>query len=173
MISITELITAALIYLLPIAASQQSLSTQYSDTNLTDYTTNALFAHQQFLKARFSELHLKNHALVLELAGHISRDTKVIPEALLEQLKIVMEQSRDLLWDTGCMEKEELSEACVRLLVEINKVGVWVSNAEMRLRKPEIEKASVKAELDAEMGVNEDREIVAGEMEVEADGAEL
>ena len=71
------------------------------------------------------------------------------------------------------MEKEELSEACVRLLVEINKVGVWVSNAEMRLRKPEIEKASVKAELDAEMGVNEDREIVAGEMEVEADGAEL
>lgn len=71
------------------------------------------------------------------------------------------------------MEKDEPSEVCVRLLVEINKLGIWVSNAEMRLRELEIEEAGVKARMDAESGLNEDRGIVADEMEVEVDGAEL
>ncbi|CAD6588704.1 MAG: hypothetical protein ASARMPRED_003697 [Alectoria sarmentosa] len=156
MISITKLITAALIHLLPIAASQQSLNTQFSELNFTETTTNTLSAHQKSLKARFSELHLKNHALVLELKEHISRDTKVMPEAVLEQLKIVMEQSRDLFLDTGCLDKEPRGEVCVRLLEKINMLGAWVSNAEMRLRKLEIEKAGIKGKMDAEIGLDED-----------------
>lgn len=101
MISITKLITASLIYLLPLATSQQTLSTQFSELNLTDNPTNAIFTHQQSLKARFSELNLKNNALVNELKEHLSRDTKVMPEALLEQLKIITEQSRGLFSGHG------------------------------------------------------------------------